>query len=50
MNYRAVLVFALGLLVLPGAPAWAQDTVKPDTSMRDILESEQEAQRLVEEK
>ncbi len=50
MNYRAAIALALGLLVLSGTPAWSQDTAKNGTSIREILETEQEAQRLVQEK
>ena len=47
---RPQLFAALVLSLLFTTPAWSLDNVKPDTSMREILESEEEVERLVEEK
>ena len=42
---------ALALLLLLSTQAWSQDTAKkPDASMREILESEEQVERLIEEK
>ena len=50
MNFRTTISFALALLFVVAAPTWSQETAKPKASMREILESEQEAQRLIEAK
>ncbi len=44
------LLCAFGLLFLLATPVWAQDQVKPDASMRELIEAEEEIERLVEEK
>ncbi len=44
------LLSAFGLLFLLATPVWAQDQVEPDASMRELIEAEQEIERLVEEK
>ncbi len=47
---RPSLCIVLTALCLLSSPVWSQDATKPATSMRDILEDEQEVKRLVEEK
>jgi MscS family membrane protein len=58
MNIRAAttcgmghqLLAALTIALLLATSAWSQDNAKPDASIREILESEQEVERLLEEK
>ena len=44
------LLATLALSLLFATPVWSQDAAKPETSMREILETEQEVERLVVEK
>jgi MscS family membrane protein len=44
------LFAAFALFFLFCAPLWSQDVAKPDASMRELIEAEEEVDRLIEEK
>jgi MscS family membrane protein len=47
MNVRIAISYALALLFIVSTPVWSQDKVNADASMREILESEKEAKRIM---
>ncbi len=44
------LLAALAVCLLLSTPGWAQGSAQPDTSMREILKSSEEADRLIDER
>lgn len=49
MVYRIAISFVLALLFISSATTWSQDTAEPTTSMRELLESDHEAERIIQE-
>jgi MscS family membrane protein len=50
MVFRIVISFAFALLFTNSALTWSQESAQPTTSMRALLESDQQAQRLIKER
>lgn len=50
MVFRIALSFAFALLFINSAATWSQEPAQATTSMRELLESDQEAQRIIEER
>lgn len=50
MVFRIVISFAFALLFTNSTLTWSQESAQPTTSMRALLESDQQAQRLIKER